>query len=1131
MTTDIAPSELIALYSETGEYWDAQNEDDRAAFQWDREDRDRVTKIVIGTPPIGDEAKEIQVEIPVDLAERFPNLTHLYLWQISNLETLPALPAGLQCLDVRGCRNLNDWGGMPTDLPELDTLVLDGTKLPNLQTTNFPKLRDLSLRKCEQISDSWFKEVLKSNSQIELVDGSGLQQLTTLQVAELPRKLKDLRLNSCERLKAVIGEEPNKWPPELRRLELRRARKLATLPDFPRKLDYIDLAYTNSLKALPVMPEYDGAAETIQHPRTLFLFESGVPLEAYLLGETDDTNVAERVLADREESRAGEDTDHELKVILLGNGRSGKSSFARRWVHNEFKEDEETTHGVRLWEKDFDFTPVDDPHGKVRLNIWDFAGQDLYHSTHRLFLQRKAIFLVFHTEHPPGSDDDSDRKEEAKIEEEGDILRPAQYWIDQVRSLGKIPGPVEKEPPVLVVRSKSDRDGEREVASRVDLPDDFSQVVFSAKSGIGLAQIEDWIADQTSELLGTRQQRSLPAPVKRVKDSLNEKIVENNKAYWDQEDEQKPVQSPHPTISLSDFAALVKEHCTELYADDPKLLLDRFHKSGFLYYDERYLPNNIILDQRWAIHGIYTLTSRQSEFGVRLNLERNDGIFTAEWLAEKSWDQAGYDTEAQKLFLQFMLACGMCFKLLNEDESASGQVVYAAPGFFQSREMAAKRHPELEFKTADEWARFGLAGATESDMRSIIANLGADWSRSMQAWRWGCRVRSGITGAYCWFDWARPDDGKHYSHPLNIWFTGPNDPVFEENIRERVSQLFNRGSGNEPALFEKHWPQIDKHILARHSIRSQAIDEFEHGYPSAVPSREEAKGVSISFSYADSDSKKKENGRIGEVPRRLGEKLEKWVKENHLEHKILIYGSTTEEDRLSNFIGALASGDLCLVFWSKKYWYSKFCMTEMMKIFENAPHQRFEFNRIIVWAFDGHRLREDCSGLEVQSSKWENEWLNRANDELDEIRKSADGDRRHETKLLKRRGAVGEWYQFVNDATNFEAFVEALVEYRFTNSLSCPIDDFEVEDTTNQLFQTVMERLDDPIVKVDLALQRLQKGRDEDAVVLLLDALAAKPDKQRDIKARVLSPGNDAIPEELRQAAIKYLKLDEEEGS
>jgi internalin A len=81
--------------------------------------------------------------------------------------------------------------------------------------------------------------------------------------------------------------------------------------------------------------------------------------------------------------------DRAIKVILLGNGRVGKTSLVRRLVQNVFDPCEPSTHGIQLVPWDLA------EHGEnLRINIWDFGGQDIYHGTHTLFLRSRAVFLL-----------------------------------------------------------------------------------------------------------------------------------------------------------------------------------------------------------------------------------------------------------------------------------------------------------------------------------------------------------------------------------------------------------------------------------------------------------------------------------------------------------------------------------------------------------------------------------------------------------------------------------------------------------------------------------------------------------------------------------------------------------------
>ena len=189
MTTTQCPEDQLALYSRTGEAWlEWEASEQSRPLTW--EASELVTKIVIGTPPTSEEKNEIQVNVPDNLATLYPNLTHLHLWQISSLQQLPELPIELTCLDVRGCGNLGDWGGMPQELPKLETLLLDGSNLPAPPSVAFPALRELSLKRSTNIKESWVHDVLRENAQLQTLDASGCRQLTSIPV--LPAGLCDM---------------------------------------------------------------------------------------------------------------------------------------------------------------------------------------------------------------------------------------------------------------------------------------------------------------------------------------------------------------------------------------------------------------------------------------------------------------------------------------------------------------------------------------------------------------------------------------------------------------------------------------------------------------------------------------------------------------------------------------------------------------------------------------------------------------------------------------------------------------------------------------------------------------------------------------------------------------------------
>ncbi|XP_037380163.1 ras-related protein Rab-17 isoform X2 [Talpa occidentalis] len=123
------------------------------------------------------------------------------------------------------------------------------------------------------------------------------------------------------------------------------------------------------------------------------------------------------------------------KLVLLGSGSVGKSSLALRYVKNDFKSVLPTV-GCAFFTK-----VVDLGTAALKLEIWDTAGQEKYHSVcHLYFRGANAALLVY----------DIARK---------DSFHQAQQWLQDLEREFR-PGEVV----VMLVGNKADLDQEREVS-------------------------------------------------------------------------------------------------------------------------------------------------------------------------------------------------------------------------------------------------------------------------------------------------------------------------------------------------------------------------------------------------------------------------------------------------------------------------------------------------------------------------------------------------------------------------------------------------------------------------------------------------------------------------------------------
>ncbi|MDH3719045.1 MAG: hypothetical protein OES79_13085 [Planctomycetota bacterium] len=386
------------------------------APNWDEFGGD-VQKIVLGTSPSrqrGDPEFLSLSALPDNLATRFPRLTHLYLWQIGQLEQLPELPAGLLCLEIRNCPDLV----LLTNLPKhLETLVIENcAKLQDLPLGQgkFEKLTDLSVAGLP-LSEETINRLLSASEHLTRFDASScarLERISRWPAAPLER----IELNGCEKLKTL----PAHWPHCLRRLGLRGCSRLSRIVDFPASIDFVDLAYSG-LTALP---------DRRQSPRTLYLFESRVLMPpASEHGSGPEENVAHRTRAYFEDVELlGQGSVRRCKLLILGNGSSGKTCLAGSLVTGRPPQEKpESTHGVQFWDWHFE-TEVNAVMQPIHLHLWDFGGQEIYHNTHRLFISKGAVFLLVWNPNQDGK--------LAPFSNSGyqDQWRPLRYWLDTIHA-------------------------------------------------------------------------------------------------------------------------------------------------------------------------------------------------------------------------------------------------------------------------------------------------------------------------------------------------------------------------------------------------------------------------------------------------------------------------------------------------------------------------------------------------------------------------------------------------------------------------------------------------------------------------------------------------------------------------
>ena len=86
--------------------------------------------------------------------------------------------------------------------------------------------------------------------------------------------------------------------------------------------------------------------------------------------------------------------ERNLKILVIGNPKCGKSSLIKRYVQNSFDNSYKTTIGADYQRKDICVTYDENSKQAMRLQLWDIAGQDRFAKLTRVYFKNADGVII-----------------------------------------------------------------------------------------------------------------------------------------------------------------------------------------------------------------------------------------------------------------------------------------------------------------------------------------------------------------------------------------------------------------------------------------------------------------------------------------------------------------------------------------------------------------------------------------------------------------------------------------------------------------------------------------------------------------------------------------------------------------
>ena len=275
------------------------------------------------------------------------------------------------------------------ELPESLTLLasLQELYLSNNQISDVPKsIVNLINLKVLHLSNN---SIGKFPDKITELDGLEILYLSSNSIREIPysitnlQRLKELRLNSN-----FLTEFPI-FITRLKKIAIISLRK-NKLKSIPTEIDLLTELIKLDLNG-NLLEELPENISNLFNLRALDLGNNPINYPPYEVVQRGIKSIKEYFATQKKD---GTSRLFEAKILVVGAGGAGKTSLSKKILNANYElvpENKDiSTEGIDILKYQFKRKEGNE----FQINLWDFGGQEIYHSTHQFFLTKRSLYLL-----------------------------------------------------------------------------------------------------------------------------------------------------------------------------------------------------------------------------------------------------------------------------------------------------------------------------------------------------------------------------------------------------------------------------------------------------------------------------------------------------------------------------------------------------------------------------------------------------------------------------------------------------------------------------------------------------------------------------------------------------------------